>query len=97
MPSDTIAAAITASESTPGTRKSTELLKPAGIVESTLEKNTRMPSGTASVTIRFSPRRNCNISSARDCATSALRVIAGPGARAPRELPQPVARPPLPR
>ena len=72
MPSDTIAAAITASDSTPGTRKSTGCLKSVGIVVSTLAKNTRMPSGTASVTIRFSPRRSCSTSSARDCATSAL-------------------------
>ena len=41
---------------------------------STLAKNTRMPSGIASVTIRFSPRRSCSIVSARACATSARRL-----------------------
>ena len=66
-----MAAAMTARDSTPGTRKSTALLKSVGMVVSTFEKNTRIPSGTASVTMRFSPRRSCSVSSARDCAASA--------------------------
>jgi len=50
----------------------------AGVVASTFAKNTRIPSGTASVTIRFSPRRSCSTSSARDCATIARRFIGRP-------------------
>ena len=77
MPSDTIAAAITESDSTPGTRKSTGSAKLVVIV-STFAKNTRMPRGIASVTIMFSPRRSCSMVSARACANNARRVTSVP-------------------
>src|SRR5438552_12235977 len=67
-----MAAAITASDSTPGTRKSTGWAKSVEIA-STLVKKTSIPSGMARVTIRFSPRRSCSSVSARVCATSARR------------------------
>src|SRR5439155_14651272 len=73
IPSDTIAAAMTASDSTPGTRKSTGWAKSVEIA-SILAKKTRIPSGMARVTMRFSPRRSCSRVSARVCATRARRL-----------------------
>src|SRR2546423_4966135 len=63
---------MTASDSTPGTRKSTGWAKSVEIA-SILAKKTRIPSGIARVTMRFSPRRSCSRVSARVCATRARR------------------------
>src|SRR3954454_9159313 len=63
---------MTASDSTPGTRKSTGCAKSVETA-STFAKNTRMPSGIASVTMRFSPRRSCSVLSARAWAKTARR------------------------
>src|SRR5262245_31282928 len=84
MPRLTIALDITASASTPGTRKSTGCGSVV-FTASTLVKNTRMPSGIASVTTRLSPRRSVRSNSTRVCAvtaraftcTSSLGLLAG--------------------
>ena len=82
MPRLTIAVDITASASTPGTRKSTGL---ASVVftESTSVKNTRTPSGITSVTSRLSLRRTVSSSSILVCAVSARTLT---------PLPSPVSR-----
>src|SRR5215470_13164402 len=80
MPRLTIALDITASASTPGTRKSSGC---ASVVftASTWLKNTSTPSGIASVTSRLSARRTVSSSSMRVWATSA-RDLMGTGSRA---------------
>ena len=77
MPRLTIAVDITASASTPGTRKSM-LLPLVTWTASTFEKKTRMPSGITRVTSRLSPRRTVIISSMRVCAATAWRFIRRP-------------------
>ena len=65
----------------PGTMKSTGCAKSVETA-STFAKNTRIPSGIASVTMRFSPRRSCRTVSARVCASSARRAhVSGPRPR----------------
>ena len=70
MPRLTIALAMTASDSTPGTRKSigSPVIELSGF---TLPKNTKMPIGMASVTRRLSPRRSVMASSNLVCAATA--------------------------
>ena len=82
MPRLTIALDITASASTPGTRKSTGSLYVV-LTASTVEKNTRIPSGITNVTSRLSPRRTVSSISMRVWARIAfafmrLRLTSGP-------------------
>src|SRR5689334_4325159 len=74
MPRLTIALDITASASTPGTRKSTGSLYDV-LTASTDEKNTRIPSGITSVTSRLSPRRTVSSISMRVCARIAFAFM----------------------
>jgi hypothetical protein len=54
------------------------MLLPVTFTASTLEKNTRIPSGMTSVTSRLSPLRIVIISSMRVCAATAGRFTSHP-------------------